>query len=290
MSSPVVNIQEGGILIQKGNETLFLSLEDGLAVSEQIKETIALIQKKSKLEKLRHYISDLLQEIPTGVFSMGIDNGDPWEGPSHFVELTQRFMMAKSFVSQGWYKLVMEENPSVHVGSEFPVDSVTWYDALIFCNRLSELLGFDSCYEFQSGKVHFFPERNGFRLPTEAEWFWAAHCGLESMYAGGEELETVSGWRAENTSIPPLYSGKQNAFGLFDMSGMCFSWCFDSFLPFSMDRQKNPIVIEDTKTRKVCKGGAWNRSSWFSRIHFRCGMDAENGYDNVGIRIVRNLQ
>ena len=288
MSSSLVHLRKDGILIHKEDAAVLLSLEEALSVSKEIKDVLLFAEKKSKLEKLSHYISDWLHEIPAGVFSMGIDNGDPWEGPSHFVELTQAFLMAKSFVSQSLYKLVMEENTSVHLGSELPVDSVSWYEALHFCNRLSDLLGFEPCYEFRNGAVHFMVNNNGFRLPTEAEWYWAAHCGVASVYAGGDELERVSGWRKDSTHIPQVCAGAPNAFGLFDMSGLCFSWCYDSFAPFSMERKKNPVIVHETDVHKVCRGGAWNRSEWFSRIHFRCGMDAENGYDNVGIRLVRN--
>jgi formylglycine-generating enzyme required for sulfatase activity len=230
-----------------------------------------------------------MKKISASEFTMGIDNGDPFEGPSHFVELSHDFFLSSILIDQRLYKLIMDENPSFHQGIEQPVDSVSWFDALRFCNMLSSLMGFERCYDLSGAKVIWHQERNGFRLPTEAEWFCAAQAGEEYPYAGGDELSTVSSWKPQLLHAPLPQRGSPNGHGLHDMSGMCFSWCFDYFSPFEMNRCFDPIGPKEGDLR-VCRGGAWNRSAWFSRIAFRCGMDPMLRFDNVGIRLARNAE
>ena len=288
MPSPKLQIQDGAIVLCFQEKELTLTVQEALDLSSLLLSSAKEEQKKRKITQLNDYLHALMIQVHPEVFPMGIDNGDPWEGPSHFVELTSGYSMSSILVSQRLYKLVMEENPSHHIGKERPVDSVSWYDAIHFCNRLSQELGYERCYEQTDEEIVWHKDRNGFRLPTEAEWLYAARGGLETLYAGGDDLSLVSGWSKENTQAPLPQSGTPNSFGLYDMSGMCFSWCFDRFATFTMDRKIDPIGPSSGMNR-VCRGGAWNRNAWYSRLAFRSGMNPLHSYDNVGIRLVRNL-
>lgn len=287
MPSPKLHIRDGAIVLHLEEASSTMSVQEALEFSSLLASYAKEEQKKHKRKQLNEYIHALMVEIEPAVFSMGCDTTDPWEGPSHFVELTSGYAISSVLVSQRLYKLVMERNPSVHTGKDRPVDSVSWYDAIRFCNRLSEELGYELCYEQKDEQVIWHEGRNGFRLPTEAEWFYAARGGIETRYAGGDDLEEVSGWKNDQTKAPQPQSGKPNAFGIYDMSGMCFSWCFDKLGLFTMNRECNPSGPADGELR-VCRGGAWNRNMWYSRLNFRCGMDPLRSFDNVGIRLVRS--
>jgi formylglycine-generating enzyme required for sulfatase activity len=288
MSSPSINIQDGRIVLKQGSNRLSFSIEEGLTVATQLRQCAEEEQRKSKIDRLSKYIDEMMKRITASEFIMGVDNGDSYEGPSHFVEISKDFYISLILIDQRLYSLVMDENPSVHQGIEQPVDSVSWYDSLRFCNALSTLLGYERCYDMSAEKVIWHQDRNGFRLPTEAEWFTSAAAGENCTYAGGDDLSKVSSWKPQMSHAPASKNGIANGNGLFDMSGMCFSWCFDFFAPFEMSRQFDPIGPPDAEQR-VCRGGAWNRNAWFSRLAFRCGMDPMLRYDNVGIRLVRNV-
>ena len=287
MPSPKLAIHDGAVVLRFQERELTMTIQEALEFSSQLASYAKKEQNKQKMNQLHEYMQALMIHIEPATFSMGVDTGDAWEGPSHFVELTSGFLISSILVSQRLYKLIMEENPSAHIGKERPVDSVSWYDAIRFCNRLSEELGYERCYEQNGSQMIWHKERNGFRLPTEAEWFYAAQGGKDTQFSGGDDLTIVSGWKSDHTQAPAPQSGTPNSFGIYDMSGMCFSWCYDKLGLFTMNRTVDPTGPEQGDLR-VCRGGAWNRNSWYSRLAFRCGMNPLCSYDNVGIRIVRN--
>ena len=107
--------------------------------------------------------------IPGGTFRMGDIQGGGWsdERPVHTVRISA-FEMSAYEITQGQYEAVMGENPSSFRGANHPVEQVSWYDAVKFCNKLSELSGLEKCYDESTWECDF--SKNGFRLPTEAEW------------------------------------------------------------------------------------------------------------------------
>ena len=288
MSYPKLHIHDGAIVLRFEDTERTMSVQEALEFSSRLSSYAKEEQKKQKVKQLKEYLHALMIDIEPAVFSMGSDHGDPWEGPSHFVELTSGFSMSSILVSQRLYKLVTEENPSKHIGKERPLDSVSWFEAIRFCNRLSEELGYERCYEQKEDQVIWHKDRNGFRLPTEAEWYCAARGSADTQYSGGDDLTAVSGWQSDLTHAPQPQSGQPNAFGIYDMSGMCFSWCFDRLQLFTMTRKIDPVGLSNGDAR-VCRGGAWNRNAWYSRLSFRCGMNPLHSFDNVGIRLVRSL-
>ena len=197
--------------------------------------------------------------IPPGTFLMGnytnhpdyskwstYNSGDGYdtEKPVHEVSITRPMFMGRTEVTQALYESVMGTNPSRPVGADYPVGGVGWYDAAVFCNRLSVLRGFDTCYSGEGKDMVCNFSANGFRLPTEAEWEYACRAGTRTDFYSGNlplcdryshipHLDSAA-WYFANTDpfntnpYPrPVAQKKPNAFGLYDMHGNAYEYCWD---------------------------------------------------------------
>ncbi len=153
------------------------------------------------------------------------------------------FCIAKTEVTQEFYEAVMGENPSQTKGANFPVESVSWYDSLVFCNRLSTLQGKTPCYKVNGssnpddwgytphqnkiieGEIEFNQEADGFRIPTMEEWDVAIKGGENFTYSGSEDLDSVA-WTDCNSGgqLHEVAQLQPNGFGIYDMSGNVFEW------------------------------------------------------------------
>ncbi|EID85133.1 hypothetical protein MSI_13900 [Treponema sp. JC4] len=153
------------------------------------------------------------------------------------------FCIAKTEVTQEFYEAVMGENPSQAKGAKLPVESVSWYDSLVFCNKLSLLLGKTPCYKVKGStnpadwgytphqgtiiesEIEFNPDSDGFRIPTMEEWDIAIKGGENYMYSGSDDLDSVA-WTDCNSGgkLHEVAQLKPNAFGIYDMSGNVFEW------------------------------------------------------------------
>ena len=153
------------------------------------------------------------------------------------------FCIAKTEVTQEFYEAVMGENPSQTKGANFPVESVSWYDSLVFCNRLSALQGKTPCYKVNGssntadwgytphqnkiieGEIEFNQEADGFRIPTMEEWDVAIKGGENFTYSGSEDLDSVA-WTDCNSGgqLHEVAQLQPNGFGIYDMSGNVFEW------------------------------------------------------------------
>nr|WP_294424678.1 formylglycine-generating enzyme family protein [uncultured Treponema sp.] len=159
-------------------------------------------------------------------------------------------------VTQELYKSVMGENPSNFKGEKnLPVERVSWYDAIVFCNRLSVKEGLKPVYSIDgvtnvsmwgyvphkensiSKEIKWDEKANGYRLPTVEEWRYAAKGGQEFKYSGSDNLDEV-GWYRENSGgkIHPVAQKKPNGYGLYDMNGNVLEWCWDSSPSYSYSR------------------------------------------------------
>ena len=143
------------------------------------------------------------------------------ERPAHQVSVQQNFWMMTSEVTQKLYSDILFVNPSGRKGEDLPVDKVSWRDAVLFANRLSEKEGRERCYELVYNRVVWKnPNCSGWRLPTEEEWEYAARARSPAQFAGGNYLPEVA-WFASNSQrqTKPVCTKKKNDFGLCDMSG-----------------------------------------------------------------------
>lgn len=177
-------------------------------------------------------ISEGFVLIEAGSFSMGTSDGLPAERPVHEITISRSFYMSKYEVTQKQWREVMGTNPVwFKKGDNLPVVLVSWYDAVEYCNKLSEREGLKLCYSGSTDNIQCDFSANGYRLPTEAEWEYAARGGKKSRgykYAGGDSAESI-GWYSGNSGgkMHEVGTKQPNELGLYDMSGNVSEWCWD---------------------------------------------------------------
>ncbi len=189
------------------------------------------------------------------------------------------FMLAKFPVTQALYRKVMKLSPSIFKGDKKPVETVSWKEAIEFCNSLSKLKGLEPCYSFlDSDVVAFNPEENGFRLPTEAEWQYA--CQAETREIRYGELEIIAWYKANSAKTTHNVGLKEpNPWGLYDMLGNVWEWCSDIY------------DEEIYGSYRVFRGGGWcdeERSVMATTRRRSHPMSFK--IDDLGFRIARTIK
>jgi len=204
--------------------------------------------------------------VQGGTFQMGdtFGGGSSDQRPIHQVAVSS-FYLGTNAVTQGEWREVMGANPSYFKADELPVVNVSWLEAVQYCNKLSARKGLEPCYEFNGANVLCDFSRNGFRLPTEAEWEFAARGGTRSKgfkYSGAAKPDGV-GWFASNSEGAPHPVGQKqpNELGLFDMTGNVWQWCWDRYAAYPAGPQTDPQGASSGDNR-VLRGGSWNSSDW----------------------------
>jgi len=216
-------------------------------------------------------------KVVGGTFRMGATSeqgtdADSDEYPAHDVSVSD-FYMGQTEVTQALWQAVMGSNPSYFKGNNRPVEQVSWNDCKEFVRKLNALTGVK------------------FRLPTEAEWEYAARGGNKSRhykYAGGNSIESVA-WYRDNSSreTHPVASKKANELGLYDMSGNVWEWCNDwygkdYYEKFSKKDPQGPSSGSD----RVLRGGSWCSNQRFCRLSIRFSSDADRRHYYFGLRLV----
>lgn len=208
----------------------------------------------------------------------------------------ENYSMLKTEIIQEFYEFIMGENPSFFGGEKnLPVERVSWYGAVVFCNKLSEKKGLEPVYSVNgetdvskwdyvphkendiSEKIKWDEEANGYRLPTKGEWQYAAKGGQEFEYSGSDNLDEV-GWYKENSGVKthPVAQKKPNGYGLYDMSGNVWEWYWGSD-SYSRHYYCGGSWDDDVDDCDVCNNMDWNH---------RAGAVYRD--DNLGFRIVRS--
>jgi formylglycine-generating enzyme required for sulfatase activity len=239
--------------------------------------------------------------IPGGSFTMGANGGGEDEGPAHKVQLTA-FAMDKFPVTHEMFAKVQLPNPSHWQDNpKKPVERVRWRDAKQYCNERSMLEGLKPCYNEKTAEWECDYSADGYRLPTEAEWEYAARAGTDGPYDFGQpdKLRQYS-WFADNAEEKTHVVGqkKPNLFGLYEMYGNVSEWCEDVYSPdyykqsAPMDPRGPPSPGKDVK--RVMRGGSWKSSADMCRVTFRQGQrtgdtDACFYTDFCGFRCVRRI-
>ena len=220
-------------------------------------------------------VSFTMVGVKGGTFTMGrtAEQGSDafdWEKPTHQVTLSD-YYIGETEVTQALWKAVMGSNPSYFSGTNLPVEKVSWNDCQTFITKLNQLTG------------------KNFRLPTEAEWEYAARGGQKSRgykYAGSNTLSNV-GWYSDNSSnkTHPVKQKQANELGLYDMSGNVSEWCQDWYGSYSSGAQTNPKGPSSGSIR-VIRGGSWLDSASYCRVAFRGSISPGNRYNYLGFRVV----
>ncbi len=235
----------------------------------------------------------IMLAVPAGSFVMGDAAGtfENNEQPSRSVTLNA-FMMSKTEITQKQYMDVAGGNPSSAKGDNRPVENLNWIEAIEFCNKLSEKEGRQSCYSGIPNTVACDFNANGYRLPTEAEWEYACRAGTTTLYNTGNTLDDLNrgSWSSGNAggATKDVALLAANAWGLHDMHGNVFEWCWDWYKPdyYSLGVNDNPKG-PDSGQEKVCRGGSWFVYHYGHRASFRSMLrPAFRGID-IGFRIVR---
>lgn len=253
-----------------------------------------------------------LTRIPKGTFMMGSPrNGlnDPPEKPNrwgpdewdierqHEVTLARDYFLGCFQVTQAQYYQIMGNNPSFFKGeklaerdpqtnqlvkevdnSNYPVDTISWHDAVEFCRKLSELPE-----EKAAGRVY--------RLPTEAEWEYACRAGSQAAYFFGDDPESLGdyAWFVRNSrnSTHPVGQKKPNAWGLYDMTGNVWEWCHDRYDKYPKQAVNDPAGPAEGSAA-VIRGGSWHYDSEVCRSGFRSYYPLSCPYISLGFRVAMN--
>lgn len=302
-------------MLQKGSHKLTLSAEDYMTMEKDLdfvdnltKLNYVLAPEEDSRQEVfvnqyddrtRGYaeldISDLGLEmvyVKGGTYRMGVSDSKDYFLRAHEVELND-YYIGKYEVTQKQYRLVMKDNPSYFLsdGQNRPVETVSWYEAVEFCNRLSESEGLERCYLINGKDVSWNENANGYRLPTEAEWEYAAkggHKRTDTKYPGTDRVKNCA-WFAGNSISESKNVGEKdsNELGLCDMGGNVWEWCYDWYSIYPKTKETNPKGANLSKYR-VSRGGSWYSSPWNCSCTNRDCDIPEKQSSNLGFRVVRN--
>ncbi len=238
-----------------------------------------------------------MRELPVGIFQMGSASGDPsadlTEKPQHEVQIQTRFAMAVTEVTQRQYQQVTGMTPAYHKGDlEQPVERVSWFDAVSYCNKLSLLEGLPPCYRLAGHHVSW-PEGLkclGYRLPTEAEWEYAARAGVQTVYSGSDNADEVA-WIETNSGGTTQAVGTKlaNGWGLHDLSGNVCEWVWDEYGGYGTIAPVDPTGPLLDGSLRLIRGGSVRFSVQWVRVATRGAIDPESNDADRGFRIVRSL-
>ena len=237
------------------------------------------------LPKITNSIGMKLVLIPKGKFTMGspASEEDRYENETeHEVTISKDYYLGVTEVTQGQYEKVIGVNPSFWQkrvirksdSSMYPVEQVTWEDAVEFCKELSDLPE-----EKKAGRVY--------RLPTEAEWEYACRAGSKSAYSFGESTKSLGdyAWFDGNSDrTHPVGEKKANAWGLYDMQGNVWEWCSDWYDEYPKGAVSDPTGPKQGSYR-VIRGGGWGYEAAFCRSAFRGRLDPSIRGHVLGFRL-----
>lgn len=272
--------------------------------------------------------------VEGGKFNMGSEE----ESPVHSVTLSS-FVMCDHPVTQKEYLDVTGNNPSEFKGDEKPVETVSWYDAVEYCNALSKRKGLTPCYEID--KENKDPQNHcdtddkkwtvtcnfdadGYRLPTEAEWEYAARGGKackEYKFSGSDSVDEVA-WYEENAQgrlnhiddeisedeyedfdedekddeddgygTQPVKTKKPNTLGIYDMSGNVYEWCWEWYSLYEDEPQVNPTGDTIPSSCRIARGGSWFWNEGYCTVTERnINCWPCDSKDDLGFRVVRSIR
>ncbi|MBX7153994.1 MAG: formylglycine-generating enzyme family protein [Bacteriodetes bacterium] len=266
-----------------------------------------VVKEAGLLINIRDVIPVIDMAVVTGgTFSMGSTVTEN-ESPVHQVSISRKLLVSRYEVTQAQWNAIMGASPSWHQDSSFPVENITWFQAVDYCNRLSIRSGYTPCYSIKGDTVQCLFSASGYRLPTEAEWEYFARAGVTTDYYGGpvEQIRAscmdtdtldsdldVIGWYCLNSDMSVHKGGlkRPNAFGLYDVTGNVAEWCWDYYdnTSYKQSSGTNPTGVA-VGTERVIRGGSFLDGAFNQRLPRRLQNQPHHSVYNVGFRIVRTL-
>jgi len=254
-----------------------------LKADEKLKKSITLIEGSD--------IPPNMVLVEGGTFTMGDTwgDGDNDEKPTHKVTLSSFYISKFEVTQREWWE-VMGSNPSHFKGDDLPVENVTWYNATDFCNKMSLKDGLNPCYIIDIKWVvtcNF--DADGYHLPTEAEWEYAARGGSKSRgykYSGSDNIEDVA-WYDDNSNEKTYQVGIKiaNELGIYDMTGNVWEWCWDWYGKYSSSSVTDPKGSSSGEHR-ILRGGSWGSDDGDGRIANRTGINPDSWINYIGFRVI----
>ncbi len=250
--------------------------------------------------------------IQGGTFNMGSPDTEAWRGEDetqHSVTVNA-FYMCRYEVTQKEYREIMGDSPGTFSGETLPVENISWYDVIAYCNARSEREELTPVYSVDGQDVTWDRSADGYRLPTEAEWEYACRAGtatpfntetsisaeeanyyghypyeIENNYFSQENLETKPGRYRQTTVAAGSFS--PNRWGLYNMHGNVSEWVWDYYDNYEVTGQTNPTG-PSIGTRRVYRGGGWNDFAKNLRSAYRAALRPDGTNFNLGFRLARN--
>lgn len=302
-----------------------LNDQSHLETANTLLASIILQEELSKIERLKYKqaksfkangVTFLMGYCPKGEFHMGkpknpndaLDLEYDHRCP---IRISHDFWMGETMVSQelweavmGWLTCEKDRRKDIH-DPYLPVFDLTWYDCLIFCNRLSQLHHLQPCFSFSeveiyqgkhvtSAIVEWHKDANGYRLPTSAEWEYAAKADTSFIYSGSNEIDEVAWYRHNAHQIQELKKKKANDWGLYDMSGNLWEWCMDRYdqrfkVPENQAYLENPVAWKNEDCRRVIRGGGSHNEAYDCSVYEISTSEAGDLESNVGFRLCKQV-
>lgn len=260
--------------------------------------------------------------IPPGTFNMGAPDTevcrDSDEGPVHTVTLTHGFYMQETEVTQRQWVNIFNHNPSEYQSVNRPVETISWFEACVYCNRMSVAMGLTPCYYEDTAfrivmdrdltewdEVYWNREANGYRLPTEAEWEYACRAGTTTAFSNGTNSTRCDdgveynlhplAWYYMNAGhvTQPVKQKQPNNWNLYDMHGNIREWCWDFIQRdyYSTSPSVDPTGPDvDYLVHRIARGGSYFDFAYYCRSAWRGGGNMDSRYYEIGFRIVRTAQ
>ena len=257
---------------------------------------------------------DSLILIPGGAFLMGSPDTERQrqEDETQHEVTVSAFYIDPFEVRQSDYERIMGTNPSYFVGADLPVENVTWFDAVTYCNKLSENAGLTPVYTVDGSTVTWDRSANGYRLLTEAEWEYAARAGTQTIFYDGNQVHSdqynfeasypflieenyvnhrdssvvTSRYRGRTINVDEL---APNAFGLYNMLGNVSEWCFDWYGTYDLENTTDPAGAVSGHLR-INRGGSYIDFGKHLRCAYRSATNPIDPDQNLGFRICRNAE
>ena len=250
------NNSSGSSSMASGSNTISIPVKDGISI-DMVKVEAETFMMGATSEMKDSY-----------------DDPDSDEKPVHQVTLTNDYYMGKYEVTQALWQAVMGSNPSNFKGDNLPVEEVSWNDCQEFISKLNSLTG------------------RKFRLPTEAEWEYAARGGKKSrsyQYSGSSNISDVAWYDGNSVNkTHPVGTKQANELGIYDMTGNVWEWCSDWYSSYSSSSQTNPTG-SDSGSARVSRGGGWFNDASYCRLSVRFYYTPDFRLDILGLRLALSV-